>query len=276
MNWKCFCRYEKQVAVSGGVGVVIGGALVLLVLGSQTAEAPVVTDVVEEPNEAVATTSEVVATSTATTTAIEVAEPVSDEQLVVVPDSVVVPATVSPVTNTPPPVVEPAAEPVIVVEPTTPPIVEAVVATAAHQATLLTEHNVARAAVGVGPLTWSPTVAASAQSWADTLGRTRGCKMQHSQETGYGENLAWAWTSQNSAPLDPADAVRRWVDEQADYDYDTNSCVAGAVCGHYTQVVWADSTQVGCGVAVCTDDGFAQVWVCQYNPPGNWVGEQPY
>jgi PadR family transcriptional regulator len=45
------------------------------------------------------------------------------------------------------------------------------------------------------------------------------------------------------------------------------------VCGHYTQIVWSNTREVGCGVA---RDSNREVWVCNYNPPGNWIGERPY
>ena len=38
--------------------------------------------------------------------------------------------------------------------------------------------------------------------------------------------------------------------------------------GHFTQVVWKDTRQLGCGVAMC--DG-GEIWVCNYSPPGNFV-----
>ena len=44
-------------------------------------------------------------------------------------------------------------------------------------------------------------------------------------------------------------------------------------CGHYTQVVWANTLSVGCGVAVCPT---GTIVVCNYAPPGNYVGEKPY
>ncbi len=59
----------------------------------------------------------------------------------------------------------------------------------------------------------------------------------------------------------------------------SNSCAAGKQCGHYTQLVWRDTERVGCGVANCNNvDGFGagNLWVCNYDPPGNYVGERPY
>ncbi|MEM6294923.1 MAG: CAP domain-containing protein [Myxococcota bacterium] len=131
---------------------------------------------------------------------------------------------------------------------------------------LVEEHNRARAAVGVPALQWSADIAAVAQEWADRLAK-RGCDLEHSSGD-LGENLYWS-----SDPRPAAEAVTSWVDERADYDARRHRCKRGAVCGHYTQVVWKTSRAVGCGVASC---GSARVWVCNYDPPGNYVGQAPF
>ncbi len=68
-----------------------------------------------------------------------------------------------------------------------------------------------------------------------------------------------------------AEAVNGWAAEAPGYDIRTNACAG--VCGHYTQIVWASPRAVGCAVA---SNGYRQVWVCDYDPPGNIVGERPY
>jgi hypothetical protein len=93
--------------------------------------------------------------------------------------------------------------------------------------------------------------------------------MQHSGARAVGENLAWA----SGARLTVRQVVRMWGEERQDYDHATNRCRPGAQCGHYTQMVWRSSTEVGCAAATC---GGEEVWVCHYAPPGNWVGQRPY
>jgi pathogenesis-related protein 1 len=144
-------------------------------------------------------------------------------------------------------------------------------------------HNRWRAQVGVTEqLEYSTSLAAQAQAWANHLKRANHCRMRHSEPDGqYGENLAWAgpirWSDGHTQlqRLTPEEVVDTWGSEKANYDYQTNTCAPGKVCGHYTQVVWRATTRVGCGMAVC-ENTKDQVWVCRYQPPGNWVGERPY
>ena len=115
----------------------------------------------------------------------------------------------------------------------------------------------------------SPELAATAQAWAQR------CVFEHSS-TDLGENLS-ARTDQ----ADPAQIVAAWAAEAQHYDYKRNRCESGQICGHYTQVVWRGTQQIGCAVARCSNAGpFGGGpwfnWVCNYDPPGNWQGERPY
>lgn len=145
---------------------------------------------------------------------------------------------------------------------------------------LLAAHNEARAKVGVGPLRWSDAIAGSAQQWADYLAQDNQCKMRHSHKNDLGENLYWSsavlWSDgrRELNVVSPSDVVMSWESENRDYDYHSNSCQPSKVCGHYTQLVWANSTRLGCAYSICPDLG--QIWVCQYTPPGNYVGQKPY
>jgi pathogenesis-related protein 1 len=147
----------------------------------------------------------------------------------------------------------------------------------------ITAHNNWRAKVGVKEkLGYSPTLAESAQAWADNLKQTNHCQMRHSKPEGkYGENIFWGsalnWSDgrKELQRVSPEKVVDSWGSEKADYDYANNSCAPGKMCGHYTQVVWRTTETVGCAMAVC-EDTKQQVWVCQYQPAGNWVGKKPY
>jgi pathogenesis-related protein 1 len=149
-------------------------------------------------------------------------------------------------------------------------------------AAMLAAHNKWRAQVGVEALSYSPELATSAQAWADELKQSNHCRMRHSRPDGrYGENLFWAsavvWSDgrRELSQVPPEKPVDSWGGEKRDYDYAKNRCAPGKMCGHYTQMVWKTSTQVGCARAVC-EDSQEQVWVCQYQPAGNVVGRKPY
>lgn len=145
---------------------------------------------------------------------------------------------------------------------------------------IIQTHNKWRNAVKVPSLTWSDELAKSAQGYADKLKNTQHCQMVHSHTNGIGENLFWASPVRYSNGTSAVQAVTGtqvvddWGKEKQDYNYQINTCKKGKMCGHYTQVVWAGTKQVGCGRAVCDDK--SQVWVCQYSPAGNYVGQKPY
>jgi hypothetical protein len=138
-------------------------------------------------------------------------------------------------------------------------------------------HNQARANAmpvpnpALPPMTWNCQIAAVAQAYSAN------CVWAHSMNPNYGENL-YASSGLNSTP---ANVVADWVSEDAYYNYANNTCQAGKECGHYTQVVWRKSVQVGCGHTHCTTgspfgSGSWDNWVCNYAPPGNYVGQKPY
>jgi pathogenesis-related protein 1 len=144
---------------------------------------------------------------------------------------------------------------------------------------ILDAHNAYREEVGIPRLTWSDSLARYARQWANELAHHRGCVLQHRPYDAkspwnqlYGENIFMGGGTDWKPTV--LDAVAGWGSEKEYYDADDNKCKNGKVCGHYTQIVWKNTTQVGCGVAGCPD-GYVII-VCNYNPPGNYEGERPY
>lgn len=119
---------------------------------------------------------------------------------------------------------------------------------------VLNAHNALRAKHGVPALSWSGKLAGVAQAWADQ------CVFEHSSN-GLGENLA------QGDGFPPAQFVRDWYDEIGAYDF--NAPGDSEATGHFTQVVWKATKQVGCGLAQCSDGALL---VCNYSPPGNLEG----
>ena len=130
---------------------------------------------------------------------------------------------------------------------------------------MLAAHRVVRTRVGIAPLAWSDGLAARAQDWADTLLARR--QFMHRPHSAYGENLFEIM----GAAASPVEVVNAWAAESRNYDLSSNKC--RGVCGHYTQIVWSGTRETGCAVA---RGGGREVWVCEYDPPGNWVGQRPY
>ncbi|ESQ36767.1 hypothetical protein EUTSA_v10008629mg [Eutrema salsugineum] len=128
-------------------------------------------------------------------------------------------------------------------------------------------HNLVRARVGEPPLEWDGRLAAYARVWANQ--RVGDCRLVHSNGP-FGENIFWA--GQNN--WRPMDIVKVWADENKFYDVKANTCESGQMCGHYTQIVWRDSTKVGCARVDCSNGGIYAI--CVYNPLGNYEGENPF
>lgn len=151
------------------------------------------------------------------------------------------------------------------------------------QQDMLDAHNAWRAELGIEPLRWADDLAAGAQQWANYLAAARGCEMEHSRSESRqktGENLYWAspirWTSGRVElqTVAAAEVLKSWGSEREDYDATNNVCAPGKQCGHYTQVMWRNTRDLGCAMQQCQDK--SQVWVCRYRPAGNWIGQRPY
>jgi hypothetical protein len=137
---------------------------------------------------------------------------------------------------------------------------------------MLQEHNLYRRRHGVPDLTYDRDLARAAAEWCDHLATTNtwAHSDQSDSEEGYGENLYYSY----GMPLDkvPATAVKKWYDEIELYDFSNPGF--SFPTGHFTQLIWRDTTNVGCAV---TDPDINEkeksYACCQYTPPGNWRGE---
>ncbi|KAL4748867.1 CAP domain-containing protein [Aspergillus terricola var. indicus] len=134
------------------------------------------------------------------------------------------------------------------------------------RSSILRTTNAYRNAHNASNLSWNQTLAEYAKDWA------KGCKWEHSSGP-YGENLAYGYRNASSA-------VTAWGDEAALYDFSKPMGFTEET-GHFTQLVWKSTREVGCAAVDCgltdLDDEErerAQGWyvVCEYMPAGNVVG----
>ena len=143
------------------------------------------------------------------------------------------------------------------------------------RAAMLRGHADARAAVGLAPLVWSDALAASARAYAGEMARTG--RFAHAEQpmdrTRQGENL---WTGTTGA-YRYDEMVGHWVAEKKDFVNlpvpQSSKTGRWEDVGHYTQIVWRGTTQVGCALASNAKDDFV---VCRYAPPGNVWGTVAY
>ncbi len=132
---------------------------------------------------------------------------------------------------------------------------------------LLEAHNEARDAVGVPRLAWSNRLAREAQEWAQELARQgRMVHADRSNRNGAGENLWMGSAGRYSAQT----MVDGFIAEQRHFTSGTFPQVSTTGnwrdVGHYTQVIWRDTREVGCAVAPGEHYDFL---VCRYFPAGN-------
>lgn len=139
---------------------------------------------------------------------------------------------------------------------------------------ILATHNLERASVGVPPLRWNASLAVSAEAWANRLASTG--RFEHAPEdprTPEGENL-WAGTRGRFAPEAMTAA---WIAEKRHFRPglfpDNSQTGRSEDVGHYTQVVWRNTREVGCALASTRDE---DILVCRYAEAGNYRGERPF
>jgi uncharacterized protein YkwD len=134
---------------------------------------------------------------------------------------------------------------------------------------MLAAHNQARAEVGVPPLVWDRELAVGAADHAarmSTAGRT------HASRAGrecVRENLLQSLKGGRT----PEQMVGVWIAEKTHFKPGTFPEVSTtgdwSQVGHYTQIIWATTTHVGCAVH---SDARYDWTVCRYTPPGNQDG----
>jgi len=130
----------------------------------------------------------------------------------------------------------------------------------------LEAHNAYRKRHGAKSLKFSKKLTAYAQEWADKLAREDG--FEHRQNNTYGENLYSSWSSNPKAKITGNTPVDSWYSEVKKHDFTGEPRTTGT--GHFTQVVWKGSREMG--IAQAKSKSNKIIVVANYDPPGNFVG----
>lgn len=135
------------------------------------------------------------------------------------------------------------------------------------QNAMLNQHNTYRARHGVGALTWNSNLAASAL--ANAQYNSDHNTFVHTTNNPNGENIGYEY-GYNS----PTYLGWLWYDEITKYDY--NNPGFSEATGHFTQMVWAATTQLGCAFVQNQIQGAANYgyyyFACEYSIYGNVAG----
>ncbi|KAL7248237.1 hypothetical protein ACSBR2_003030 [Camellia fascicularis] len=137
----------------------------------------------------------------------------------------------------------------------------------------LAAHNDFRRKKGVGPLQWDENLAKYSARWAAL--HVNDCNPRNHSFGQYGENTLWLKYDEYS----PERVTQVWINEEKNFDHQKCSCKCQpetnkCMCGHYTQVVWADTQKVGCASATCNHE-LGTLFICSYDPTGNYPNVNP-
>jgi len=133
-----------------------------------------------------------------------------------------------------------------------------------------------KSAANMMQLTWDDELANIAQRWADQ------CTFGHDGERSVsrfavGQNVH-EQSLFNDKPFDYKSAIESWYSEVGKVDknlaefYRFNSGT-----GHYTQIVWGETTKIGCGaITYKRDSFFRKSLVCNYGKAGNFINTPMY
>jgi len=124
---------------------------------------------------------------------------------------------------------------------------------------------------------WNDSLATGAQNWASC------CQFAHSKTPGVGENIFAQGGQAADVTSNFNMAVASWSSELPNnWTYSATNVFtrAAMAAGHYTQLAWAATSQVGCGYANCPNifAGYdpSILVVCQYYPQGNYLNQVIY
>ncbi|KAI0466671.1 CAP domain-containing protein [Xylaria cf. heliscus] len=149
---------------------------------------------------------------------------------------------------------------VVTVAPSIPSSVPQFVDDETFMSAILNSTNFYRGEHNATAVEWNETLSGFATDYLNGDAVGADCKFAHSGGP-YGENLALGYPNATAS-------VEAWGNERAKYDFDNPGFTEDT--GHFTQLVWKSTTDVGCGRRLCGERGW--YLVCEYWPRGNIIG----
>jgi len=121
---------------------------------------------------------------------------------------------------------------------------------------------------------WNDELAMTAQRWTDQ------CRWEHDKNRGMcdgtyvGQNGALASHSMTTGndELNEWDDVSYWYKEVKRFNASDIELPVKIIYGHFSQLVWANSYMIGCGITTFVEDQKPWMWsmtMCNYAPGGN-------
>jgi len=129
-------------------------------------------------------------------------------------------------------------------------------------------------------MTWDEELARVAQTHADQCVFDHDCSdCRRVARFKVGQNLyTQSQSHRKNLELDWGNAIKEWYNEVSDVPRSTaKSYRFNFATGHYTQIVWAKTSKVGCGVSMYKDGPwFTALFTCNYGPAGNFRQAEMY
>ena len=153
---------------------------------------------------------------------------------------------------------------------------------------LFDTQNNFRTSCNVHKLCWASWLANAAQRWVNGCNQYGGfachendpkCPNNHASDNLPGENFYFGPGDPNDAGKAAAAAAGFWWGERKNYSvsnpvFKGGNCKSGETCivnGHFTQLVWSGTREIGCASNTCTIGGqTSTLWSCKYFPAGNF------
>ena len=138
---------------------------------------------------------------------------------------------------------------------------------------LVTQHNTLRSKHRAGALTKLAAIATMAKKTTDQCAKLG--KLQHTKDYYQSQPVGQNLYLSSRAPS-AADVLQGWYyEEEPHYNYATGKSKDGEVTGHFTQVVWKSSKQIGCAYTVGKWSSYPNSYYvcCNYFPAGNYANK---